>query len=117
MTPPRGPTMGRNIVRGAQRGLIYATGHPEDLPMKIAVHCAVLVAAFTASPLASVTVVKPEDVGLSASRLQRITDMVQRHIAAGDLTGAVTVVARRGKVAHLAVQGVMNLDTKQPMTA
>jgi len=84
--------------------------------MKIAVRCALLVAAFTVSTFASVTVVKPEDVGLSPVRLQRITDMIQRHIAAGDLTGAVTVVARRGKVAHLAAQGVMNLDTKQPMT-
>ena len=84
--------------------------------MKIAVRCALLVAAFTVSTFASVTVVKREDVGLSPVRLQRITDMIQRHIAAGDLTGAVTVVARRGKVAHLAAQGVMNLDTKQPMT-
>jgi len=84
--------------------------------MKIAVRCALLVAAFTVSALASVTVVKPEDVGLSSVRLQRITDMIQRHIASGDLTGAVTVVARHGKVAHLVSQGVLNLDTKQPMT-
>ena len=84
--------------------------------MKTAVRCALFVAALAVPALASVTVVKPEDVGLSAARLQRITDMVQRHIAAGDLTGAVTLVARRGKVAHLAVQGVMDLDSKQPMT-
>src|SRR6185503_4670714 len=96
--------------------LIYSLDHREDLPMKNAVRCALLVVACTVSTFASVTVVKPEDVGLSSVRLQRITDMIQRHIAAGDLTGAVTVVARRGKVAHLVPQGVMNLDTKQPMT-
>ncbi|HET9271810.1 MAG TPA: serine hydrolase domain-containing protein [Vicinamibacterales bacterium] len=85
--------------------------------MKHAVRCALLAAVALAVPTAaSVTVVKPEEAGLSAARLQRITDMVQRHIAAGDLTGAVTVVARRGKVAHLAAQGVMDLDSKQPMT-
>jgi CubicO group peptidase (beta-lactamase class C family) len=84
--------------------------------MKTAVRCVLLVVACTVSTFASVTVVKPEDVGLSSVRLQRITDMIQRRIAAGDLTGAVTVVARRGKVAHLVAQGVMNLDTKQPMT-
>jgi CubicO group peptidase (beta-lactamase class C family) len=85
--------------------------------MKHAVRCALLAAVALAVPTAaSVTVVKPEEAGLSAARLQRITDMVQRRIAAGDLTGAVTVVARRGKVAHLAAQGVMDLDTKQPMT-
>ena len=85
--------------------------------MKHAVRCALLAAVALAVPTAaSVTVVKPEEAGLSAARLQRITDMVQRHIAAGDLAGAVTVVARRGKVAHLAAQGVMDLDSKQPMT-
>ena len=85
--------------------------------MKHAIRCALLAAVALAVPTtASVTVVKPEEAGLSANRLQRITDMVQRHIAAGDLTGAVTVVARRGKVAHLAAQGVMDLDSKQPMT-
>jgi CubicO group peptidase (beta-lactamase class C family) len=85
--------------------------------MKHAVRCALLAAVALAVPTtASVTVVKPEEAGLAANRLQRITDMVQRHIAAGDLAGAVTVVARRGKVAHLAAQGVMDLDSKQPMT-
>jgi len=84
--------------------------------MKSAVRCVLLAAAFSVSTFASVTVVKPEDVGLSSARLQRIAGMIQRHIAAGDLAGAVTVVARRGKVAHLVAQGVMDLDTKQPMT-
>jgi CubicO group peptidase (beta-lactamase class C family) len=84
--------------------------------MKNAVRCALIVAALVAPTLASVTIVKPEDVGLSAARLHRITDMIQRRIAAGEMAGAVTVVARRGKVAHLSAQGVMDLDTKQPMT-
>ena len=42
--------------------------------------------------------------------------MIERRIAAGDLAGAVTIVARKGKVAHLAAQGVMDLESKQPMT-
>jgi CubicO group peptidase (beta-lactamase class C family) len=60
--------------------------------------------------------VKPEDVGLSSERLQRISQMVARRIAAGDLTGAVTIVARKGKVAHVSAQGVTDLESKQPMT-
>ena len=59
---------------------------------------------------------KPEDVGLASERLQQITQMIQRRIAAGDLAGAVTIVARKGKVAHLSAQGVMDLQTRQPMT-
>src|SRR5512144_2694961 len=84
--------------------------------MKTTLRCVLLVAALTVSTFASVTAVKPEDVGLSPARLQRITAMIQRHIDAGDLTGAVTVVARRGKVAHLVSQGVMDLESKKPMT-
>jgi CubicO group peptidase (beta-lactamase class C family) len=42
--------------------------------------------------------------------------MIQRRIAAGEIAGAVTVVARKGKVAHLSAQGVMDLESKQPVT-
>ena len=84
--------------------------------MKTAARCALLVILLAGSLVAAGPTAKPEEVGLSAARLQRITDMVQRRIAAGDLAGAVTIVARRGKVAHLSAQGVMDLTSKQPMT-
>jgi CubicO group peptidase (beta-lactamase class C family) len=42
--------------------------------------------------------------------------MIERQIAAGRLAGAVTIVGRRGKVAHHAAQGAMDRDSKQPMT-
>ena len=58
---------------------------------------------------------KPEDVGLSSERLQRINESVQRYIDSGQVTGAVTVVARRGKVAHFEAQGLMDLESKTPM--
>ena len=58
---------------------------------------------------------KPEDVGLSAERLQRIHQMIQRHIDAGDITGAVTLVARKGQIAWVDAAGVMDLETKAPM--
>ena len=58
---------------------------------------------------------KPEDVGLSAERLARIHDAVQRHIDAGLLSGAVTLVARDGKIAHLEAHGLMDLESKRAM--
>src|ERR1700686_5074383 len=64
---------------------------------------------------ASVPAAKPEDVGMSADRLKRIDQMVQRRIDSGELSGAVTIVARKGKVVHLAAQGVMDLESKKPM--
>jgi len=78
----------------------------------------VLVFTLLALPLAaasSVPTAKPEDVGISSERLQRISQMIQRRIAAGEMTGAVAIVARKGKIVHLEAQGVMDLDTKKPM--
>ena len=63
----------------------------------------------------SVPVGKAEDVGLSTERLKRISEAVQRSITAGNVAGAVTLVARRGKIAHFDAQGVMDVDTKKPM--
>src|SRR4029450_10514201 len=63
----------------------------------------------------SVPVGKAEDVGLSTEGLKRISQGVDRHLAAGNVAGAVTLVARRGKIAHFEAQGVMDVDTKKPM--
>ena len=57
----------------------------------------------------------PQSVGLSSERLQRVHELVDRTIAAGEVSGAVTLVARNGQVAYLEAQGVMDLTTKKPM--
>ncbi|HET9218028.1 MAG TPA: serine hydrolase domain-containing protein [Terriglobia bacterium] len=59
---------------------------------------------------------KPEEVGMSLERLQRIDQMLERRIAAGEMAGAVAIVARKGKVVHLAAKGVMDVESKQPVT-
>jgi CubicO group peptidase (beta-lactamase class C family) len=73
--------------------------------------------AILALPLAAASVPsgKPEDVGLSSERLHRIHETIQRHIDAHDISGAVTVVARKGRLAHLEAQGMMDLDSKKAM--
>ena len=65
---------------------------------------------------ASLPTSRPEEVGLSSERLQRIHTLVQRHIDSGDITGAVMLVARKGQVAFVEAQGTMDVDTKKPMT-
>jgi CubicO group peptidase (beta-lactamase class C family) len=77
-----------------------------------------LAVALAALPLtaASIQAGKPEEVGLSADRLQRIHEAVQRHIDAHDISGAVTVVARKGRIAHFEAHGFMDLDSKKPMS-
>jgi CubicO group peptidase (beta-lactamase class C family) len=77
-----------------------------------------LVAAVTLLVLpleAETTRARPEDVGLSSERLQRIGDTMRRHIEAGDFSGAVTLVARKGRLAHLEAHGTMDLEAKTPM--
>ena len=57
----------------------------------------------------------PQSVGLSTERLQRVHELVERTIAAGEIAGAVTLVARNGQVAYLEAQGVMDLESKRAM--
>jgi len=71
-----------------------------------------LAVALTAASLPSD---KPESVGLSSERLQRINLMIQRYMDDGEITGAITMVSRRGKVAHFEAQGLMDLEKKTPM--
>jgi CubicO group peptidase (beta-lactamase class C family) len=76
-----------------------------------------LLPTLLALPLAaaSIQTAKPEDLGLSTERLQRIHQTIQRHIEGSDISGAVTLVARKGRIAHFEAQGAMDLDSKKPM--
>jgi CubicO group peptidase (beta-lactamase class C family) len=58
---------------------------------------------------------KPEDVGLSTERLQRVHETIQRHIDTKEISGAVTLVARNGRVVHFEAHGLMDLESKKPM--
>jgi CubicO group peptidase (beta-lactamase class C family) len=58
---------------------------------------------------------KPEDAGMSSERLLRIHDAIQRHIDAGEISGAVTLVARRGRIVHFEPHGLMDIESKRPM--
>ncbi len=59
--------------------------------------------------------VKPEDSGFSSDRLQRIHELMQRNIDEENFAGAVTLVARRGRIVHFEAHGLMDLDAKKPM--
>jgi CubicO group peptidase (beta-lactamase class C family) len=58
---------------------------------------------------------KPEDVGLSSERLKQVNALVQRHLDAKSFAGAVTLVARNGRIVHLQAQGMADLEGKAPM--
>jgi len=58
---------------------------------------------------------RPEEVGFSSERLQRLTDAFQGYVKDGKLAGAVVLVARRGKVAYSGAFGQRDIETHAPM--
>ena len=59
---------------------------------------------------------KPSEVGLSAERLDRITQWLSTESSKGTIPGAVAMIVRNGKVAYFEAVGVLDPETKAPMT-
>jgi CubicO group peptidase (beta-lactamase class C family) len=64
---------------------------------------------------ADVAVVNSEAVGFSSDRLGKISEFVDREIAAGNLVGAVTLVARHGQVVLFESAGRYGIEDNRPM--
>ena len=58
-----------------------------------------------------------DEVGLSGQRLRRIDALMQTFVERGVVSGAVTLVARKGHIAHLVAHGDMDLAAHKPMQA
>jgi CubicO group peptidase (beta-lactamase class C family) len=58
---------------------------------------------------------RPESVGMSSERLERIGPAMQRYIDAGLVPGTITAIMRKGKLVHLQIQGEMDVDAGQAM--
>jgi CubicO group peptidase (beta-lactamase class C family) len=65
---------------------------------------------------ASLPTGKPEDVGMSAERLKRIRETVMQLVQEQNISGAVTMVARRGRLVYFEANGLMDIEEKKPMT-
>jgi CubicO group peptidase (beta-lactamase class C family) len=58
----------------------------------------------------------PEAVGLSSSRLQYLDRYVQqRYVEMGRLPCAMTLIERRGQIAHFSMQGQMDVERARPL--
>ncbi|MED5277981.1 MAG: serine hydrolase domain-containing protein, partial [Verrucomicrobiota bacterium] len=58
---------------------------------------------------------EPREVGLSAGGISKIEPFVQRYIDERRLAGAVTIVAKSGKVVHFSTQGMQDIAAEKPM--
>jgi CubicO group peptidase (beta-lactamase class C family) len=60
-------------------------------------------------------VAEPGDVRISATRLERLRGVLQRHVDAGRLAGGVAAVVRNGRTVPLAPVGTMDVESRRPM--
>jgi CubicO group peptidase (beta-lactamase class C family) len=78
----------------------------------------ILLALLAAPPRAAendLPIAKPESVGVSSARLERIKGFIKDYIDTNRIAGAVTLVARKGKVVHHEAHGWRFKEESQPM--
>ncbi len=67
------------------------------------------------SEFAGLPAASPEAVGFDAERLARIDSTMAGAVERGAVPGTVTVVLRRGQVAHSSVHGYLDIERKTPL--
>src|ERR1700748_605287 len=73
-------------------------------------------AKHTASPRTpALPQAKPEAIGLSPSRLQKLSDAFKREVDKGTLPGATVMVARKGQIGWFDAIGRQSPAASQPM--
>jgi CubicO group peptidase (beta-lactamase class C family) len=79
--------------------------------MSVVATCVAFSALAQSLPRAS----RPEAVGFSSERLQRLTQTFQADVDKGEIPGAVVLIARNGKVAYLRAFGFQDREKQVPM--
>src|ERR1700722_6869202 len=92
-----------------------STGRPQDALRNATFILIGIFVLTTVGVSQELPIVKPESVGLSSERLQRIGTNVQRNIDDKRIAGAVTMVVRHGKVAWYKAQGMADREAHKTM--
>jgi CubicO group peptidase (beta-lactamase class C family) len=98
-------------------------GNPEDpsmnwAPMKLArvtMYAAMVACVVSVAGAAGLQPAKPDSVGISAQRLDRLSAGMKALADEGKLSGVVTMVAKDGKIVHFEAAGKQNIGTGAPM--
>ena|SRR5690606_9468365 len=77
---------------------------------------AFVVLAALAAAAAALETTSPEAAGLSAERLERLTEVLDGYVEDGRLAGGVALVARRGQIVYLNAFGDRDRESNAPMT-
>jgi CubicO group peptidase (beta-lactamase class C family) len=68
------------------------------------------------APVLDMTPVKPETVGFSSERLERLHALMQETVDKKELAGVVTILARHGEIVDYRAYGQRDMATGVPMT-
>lgn len=95
--------------------------HRSTLRVRVALAAVVLLAgvAYTRAQQPArvdMTVVRPETVGFSSARLERLHALMQQAVDQKQIAGIVTVLARHGKVVDYRTYGQRDMASGAPMT-
>ena len=64
---------------------------------------------------AELPVVKPDDVGMSADKLNKVSDIVKEIVSQKKIAGATVMIARKGKVCFFETYGKRDIERDKPM--
>jgi len=81
----------------------------------IALLCLLLLAPVAQGFTAPLPEAKPEDVGLSSQRLERVSALIQQAVDSGEIPGAVMMIARKGKLVYQRAFGLQDPARNVPM--
>lgn len=59
---------------------------------------------------------EPEKAGMSRDRLERIVPVMQTYVDSGKIAGLSTLIARKGRVVHSCQTGMMDIESRTPMS-
>ncbi len=82
----------------------------------LALSAALSGSAQNARPALDLAAVKPESVGFSSERLENLHALIQGEIDQKQLAGAITLLARHGKIVEYRTYGMRDLATSTAMT-
>ena len=78
---------------------------------------AIVLVLFVAStgPAGEIPRAKPEDVGMSSAKLAKVNEAIQKMVDDKIIAGAITMVARKGKIVHFEARGMRDIESEQPV--
>ena len=100
----------KRLATGVLLGLLLGQG-----PDMVAQKKSKAATAGGASSDTEYPLVPPESVGFSAKRLENLHRLLQEEVDGKELAGAVTILARHGRVVDLRTYGDRDLETNTPM--